>query len=664
MPNAPITVYDNQMRKVAYLENAFNIGYDMPFNAMWNAQFSLPANDPKTVECKPLYFVEVYDGRERIELFRIASQTVSRSQGNQVITYKCEHVLITLLDDLLYRYHTVGNLGYYTLDALQYILSKQSVKRWQLGTVNFTRQFEYNWENETLLAALWSVVKPFTEPFEWKFDTTVYPWRLNLVEPPKNVETYIRYGVNMQGIEKTVDPTSLCNRIYGFGYGEGVNQLTFESINGGLPYIEDTASQAQYGLVSRVLTDRRIEYPETLLARCEAYLEEYKHPKVSYRVMASDISKLTDTPIYKFYPGCIVRVQDKALGIDFMARVVRKSKRDMLGRPGEVELEIANRVQTLFDSMAAIQTRLQINELYAQGATNLDSHDFADNCDPTHPAVLRFRIDEQAVRINKVLLSYKSEAFRGYNRPIQAAPAVSSGPSSKTTTASGGGQTSGASSTTTTASGGATTSGPSSKTTTESGGAVVETNSNNQIVTPSISPIDNTNVSGHHDHGIDSGVQLMTVGGGYVTWVPSGTHTHQQYLHAHKINLPPHVHEMDHTHTIGSHVHNMEHTHQIAAHTHEMDHTHQIPAHNHEMEYGIFEGPTPSAVTVKVDGVIIPGTGTNMDDIDIIPFLSKDGGGKINRGWHTVEVIPNSLGRIVASINTKLFCQSRGGGDY
>ncbi|SDD26707.1 phage minor structural protein, N-terminal region [Paenibacillus sp. UNCCL117] len=667
MPNAPITIYDNQMRRVAYLQNAFGISYETPFNGLWTASFSLPANDPKSVECKPLYFVEVYDERERVELFRILPQTARRSADGQTVTYSCEHVLATLLDDVLFQYHTVGNLGYPTANVLQYILSNQTVKRWQLGSVGISRQFEYNWENETLLAALISVPRPFTEQYQWTYDTTVYPWRINLVEPPQLVEAYIRYGVNMQGVEKTVDPTNLCNRIYGLGYGEGVNQLTFAEINAGRPYIEDAASQAQYGVISRVMADRRFEYPETLLARCEALLSELKQPRITYTVAASEIGRFSDTPIYKFYSGALVRVQDKEMGIDFTARVVNKRKRDVRGQPGAVELEIANRPQDIAGTIADLANRQRIGEVYAQGATNLDSHDFADNCDPTHPAVLRFRIDEQAVRVNKVLLSYKSEAFRGYNRPIQAAPAVSSGPSSKTTTASGGGQTSGSSSATTTAAGGATTSGPSSTTTTNPSGA-------NNLETPTegdfwpftynYGPGDVMSFTGLHDHGISAGVQLMTVGGGYVTWVPSGNHRHGLVHHYHKYATLDHTHGMDHTHTIGSHVHNMEHTHQIASHTHDMDHTHEIPAHNHEMEYGIFEGPIPSAIMVKVDGVVIPGLGTNADDIDIIPYLSKDGGGKINRGWHNVEVIPNSLGRIVASINTQVFCQSRGGGDF
>lgn len=260
MPKAPVTIYDAQMRRVAWLENAKDIEYSMPLNSLWTAVFSLPGDDPKNAECKPFYFVELYDDNERVELFRIVPNTMNRNQSGPVIKYECEHVLATLLNDVLFQSHTVGNLGVYTDQVIQYILSKQVVQRWKLGTVGFRRQFEYNWENDTLLGAVFSVPKPFDSEYQWTWDTTSFPWTLNLVEPNEEVTAYIRYGVNMTEIEKVVDPTNLCTRLYGLGFGEGVNQLTFADINGGLPYIEDTAAQAEHGILSSIFVDRRFEY--------------------------------------------------------------------------------------------------------------------------------------------------------------------------------------------------------------------------------------------------------------------------------------------------------------------------------------------------------------------------------------------------------------------
>lgn len=667
MPKAPIIIYDKDMRKVAYLENAFAIGYEMPFNGLYRAQFSLPINDPKTAECLPMRYVEIYDGRERVELFRILPQTANRSGQGPNVTYTCEHVLATLLDDVMFQYHTIGNLGVYTTDVLTYILSKQSVTRWQLGDIQFNHQFEYNWENENLMNALFSVPKPFTDTYQWTYDTTVFPWRISLVRPSDDVVAYIRYGTNMQGWTKKVDPSNLCTRLYGLGQGEGVNQLTFADINGGVPYIEDAEAIAKYGVIARIFADTRFEYQETLLSRCQALLEELKNPRVIYTVAATEIHRLTGQDIYKFRVGAVIRVQDKAMGEDFRARIVKVSKPDLYGKPGDVELEIANRNQDVATTIADLASRTRIAEVYSQGATNLDSHDFADNADPSHPATIRFYIPEETARINKVMLSYKSEAFRAYERAVEAAPAVSSGPSSTNTTASAPATSSGPSSTSTTAAGGQTTSGPSSsETTVPSGGAPLTDTSSGGTWNYS-APYGDNGVSSYqpnHDHGISAGEQLLTAGGGYVTWVPSGGHAHGLRPHTHSYATIDHTHGMNHTHTIAQHVHGMDHTHQVPAHSHGMDHTHVVPAHTHGIEYGIFEGPTPGAVTVLVDGEAIPGLGTSADDVDIIPYLSKSGGGKIDRGWHEIKIAPDTLGRIVASINTQIFVQSRGGGNY
>jgi phage minor structural protein, N-terminal region len=658
----PVKVYNQQLQPVAFLENATKVGYELPLNNLWKAQFTLPADDPKNTECKPLYFVEIFDGDERIDLFRIVPHAARRDSSGQTITYQCEHVLATLLDDVLFQFHQIGNLGVYTRDVLEYILSHQLVQRWQLGTVAFSRQFEYSWENENLLAALFSVPKPFTEAYQWMWDTTSYPWTLNLVEQPAVADdphvAYIRYGHNMREIEREIDPTTLCTRLYCLGFGEGVNQLTIAEVNGGKPYL-DADTQAQYGIISKIFVDRRFEHAETLKARGEALLEELKHPRITYRAKAADLG------LQKFRTGSHVIVKDEELGIDITARVVNVRKPDITGAPGDVEIEIANRPLDIAGSIAELADRQRINEVYAQGATNFDSHDFADNCDPDHPAIMRFWVPEETVRINKVRLSFRVESFRSYERAIEAAPATTSGPSTRQTTAAGGQTTSGPSSRTTTAAGGQTTSGPSSKTTTEQTSTFNTTEHGFLFPSPIFQPGQFMSTEGLHNHGIPPGTQLMTAGGGAVTFMPSGDHYHQIGTHYHEFWGETHTHGMDHTHEIAPHVHEMDHTHEIAPHVHEMDHTHTIPAHTHDIEYGIFEGPTPTAVTVRVDGNVVPGLGTSADEVDIIPYLAKDAGGKIQRGtWHEITVTPNGLGRIVATVLTQIFVQSRGGGNY
>lgn len=160
------------------------------------------------------------------------------------------------------------------------------------------------------------------------------------------------------------------------------------------------------------------------------------------------------------------------------------------------------------------------------------------------------------------------------------------------------------------------------------------------------SGFDITNNPGDHNHGIPQGTQLMVAGGGTVTWTPSGSHVHLNvnYNHDHKIDLPPHNHSFE-----------------VPNHTHEIN----LPNHTHELEFGIFEGPKATAVVIKVDGNEVPITSPSVQNVDLVPYLAKDADGKILRGtWHEIEISPNSLSRIVASVVVQLFVQSRGGGNY
>lgn len=214
-----------------------------------------------------------------------------------------------------------------------------------------------------------------------------------------------------------------------------------------------------------------------------------------------------------------------------------------------------------------------------------------------------------------------------------------------------------------------TTSGPSSRVTTANGGynIVTSMNGNSYIVDGNGAVKQGNNlVTGGIIMGGSASGWIVSHPGETVQTSTNGNHTHGGEVdpdgeHTHTVTIPPH------THDIHSHSHFIDHEHIVVLpeHTHEMDHTHVIPSHTHEIEYGIFHGPTPTEVTVKVDGNIIPGLGTSVDGLDITPYMSKDESGKIERGkWHTVEIIPNTLGRIVASVVIQLFVQSRGGGNY
>lgn len=627
-------VFDRNMKRLAYLDNAMSVGYTLETNSLWTATFTMPADDPKTEYCTPLNYVEIFDGDERIDLFRIIGEDLERSDGATRF-YNCEHVLATLLNDVLFQYHQCGGTGVRTAEVLNYILNRQTTRNWVLGSCDFERFFEYNWENSTLLAALFAVPECFDSDYLWTWDTTGYPWSLSLVAPSDRLKSEIRYAKNMTEIRKSRDDTGLANRIYALGYGEGVNQLTISSVNNGLPYVEDALSIEKYGLCSSILVDTRYEVEENLKAYAEQILRKSAEPYYSYEIGAIDLHRLTGDAFSRFWPGEIVRIVDDEDGVNLRARIVSVTKDDAQGDPGAVSVTIANKSKDIAGSISDLQSRALIGETYAQGATNQQVYNFSDNADADHPATMKIYIDESVVRINKMLLNIQFEPFRAFEQAI--------GGGGGQTTSSGGG--------TTTSSGGGSTTSSGGGSTTSSGGG--QTSSGTALESSNILP-NETNGQAVHNHGLSSGAKLAIVDSslkivGYESFVWSGAHVHP--AHTHRIS--------DHTHRVDSH------THRVSAHTHTVPaHTHTVQNHTHAIQFGIYEGQRASRATIRVDGNVLPAQ-SGYDNIDIVAYLSKDDSGKIQRGtWHTIEVLPDTMSRIVGAVFSQTFCNSRGGGDY
>lgn len=130
--------------------------------------------------------------------------------------------------------------------------------------------------------------------------------------------------------------------------------------------------------------------------------------------------------------------------------------------------------------------------------------------------------------------------------------------------------------------------------------------------------------------------------GNLYTKESSGNHNHSITVenHQHSVTIKPHTHSLE-----------------IESHSHDLE----LPPHTHDLEYGIFQyDKMPTKHTIKVDGKVIPITSLSGDNIDIVPYLSKDEDGKVLRGWHTLEITPNDLARVTAVVTTQFFIQSRG----
>jgi phage minor structural protein len=605
-----IKTLDLQRNVTAILENADKISYTKTNNQIWQASFTLPINDPKVDKVKLLKYVEIEDVGEYIGLFRIIPKKTSKSA--LAVSFECEHVLSTLLSSTLFKDHQLTNLP--TNEVLLYLLNQQKEKHWKLGKVEITRYFHYLWENENLLSAIFSVTKPFDEQYRWTWDTTSYPWTLNLVRPDTEPVCRIREGHNLIDFEIEENPMSIFNRIYPLGYGEGVNQLTIESVNNGVPYIEDAASIAENGIMETTWADKRFEDAATLKSSAEALLKKWKEPVVTWSVSAADVSSITGASIDRLKEGNVVRLElNDYPTVDLL--IMKEHRPDTKGDPGNTQLEIGSLTEDLSTTQADLERRQQINELYAQGATNAYVVPLDQNCDPDNPAVFKFFVYEDFRKINKLDLTFETTNFEGYIKSMESAGQIV-----ESSTTSAGGEVV-------------------QSRTTQSAGSVVQSKSyTSEFSSPTFFLYSSPPVG---------------VGTGTIPEYKDHTHAAEveddRLSHSHVVTVTINIPGHDHPFEI-----------QIPAHTHEF--SINIPGHTHPITYGIYKNnKLPSSIEIKVDGNGVDHDSLSGENLDLTPYLEKDEQGNIVRNrWATIEISPSDLARIRANLFVQMFIQSRG----
>lgn len=425
------------------------------------------------------------------------------------------------------------------------------------------------------------------------------------------------------------------NRIYPLGEGEGVNKLTIESVNNGIPYLEDRKPEEE--IIATVWPDKRFTDVHSLKSSAKTILDEWKKPKIYWKTTAADVSSLTGLSIDKFKSGAVVRSQLDNYPTTEL-RIMNESKSDIKGDPSNTKLEIGNVQKDLATTNADSERRQQVNELYSQGATNILNFDYQDNCDSRIPASIPFYVDDDVVNINSVELTFRTKKYRAYSRATKSAGQIV-----KSVTTGGGGATV---KTSTTGGGGSivkaitTQGGGGVNISTLGGGATTQTSEPGTFIdrliessNPSDSPI------AEHTH-------LVTLNGSNFTH--SHAVTTKAHTHGLSLELPNHTHPFEFT--LDNHTHGLE----IS-----------IPGHIHEVQHEIIEIDTlPTAIAIKVDGNKITHSQLSGDRINIVDHMSKNSSGKVTRGTHKVEILPNDLARIEAYLTLRVFIQSQLGGVF
>lgn len=668
--NPPVSIkkIDRENKKVhtlAYLENAYEIEYTQALDTVSTCSIRLPADDPKAKYLDPNNLIEIEDNGESVGLFWI-EQIIKVKEANSIyyniIGY---HAINSLSRILLFGLHQYTGLPVSeTIQALLETEAEHGGRKqmdWDFGGSDYDNVIDYSFENVSVYSALQSITKNWKEPNMWVYDTSVYPFKVSLRRMSNEITSRLHSGYNLLELSVEDEYLAMANRYYALGSGEGVNQANLlyakdlesetEAQNEHY-YVENAESIEKYGLRESILVDRSITEPSLLLLAANEKLDYYSRLDPIIKVRAADVWEETCQPIDHFVPGQVCRIIEPELDYDEPWRIIRRTKPDLTGKPGDVELILGRMYNTIANAIDKVYNRDQEEKRTSQGATNIWTQSFGDNADADHPIEFVFRLPDDLLNVNKCVLDFTVSHFRTYSKGALGGGGGTSGSGTLHTTKAGGGGTSGSGTLATTEAGGGGTSG---------------------AVTPDyvVNP-------GDPDHPYETNVHWSVYDGAYQSKIePFALWENGDYVSPVRIatehgdeNALIFTHDHPHTHEVANHVHEVaDHVHTLKDHVHEVaDHTHPLPDHTHDLEYGIYEEPTLAVTGVKiyVDGNLIGVSGLEGDGVDVIRLLTTGNDGKVIRGRHTVKIVPSPSGtgdglcKIDGSLYIQCFIQSRG----
>jgi hypothetical protein len=458
--------------------------------------------------------------------------------------------------------------------------------------------------------------------------------------------------------------------------------LGISEVNGGLPYIE-SPNVTKYGVITQTWNDERFTVAESLLKVGQVLLKSLEEPVVTYELDVQTIRTAGDLHV-----GDMVRVV--SVGLDELMTVSNISKSDVTGAPYSGTVIIGRGTLDVGASLADLAERQRIAETYSQGAESIFTDSFMDNADADNPAEVTFIIPDNVVHVNEIAFTCILTNFRAYSK------AVKGGGSGARTTDDGGASTvtsrDGGANILTSLGGGEVTrasygGGGSTQVSSSGGGqSPVSSTEPTNVQTVSVKNVLPTSDSpGVHNHGLGAGPLIRSLNitkdsYGKVTnievfsenFVWSGDHIHEITIpeHNHIVNIPPHSHEVylpTHTHDIylPAHTHGIN----IPTHSHAIDipahhHDFSLPNHTHEIEYGIYKGPSASAMSVYLDDQLVGEYETSASNVNLIDYMSKNANGNIMRGAHVIKVVPDALTRVECIFQIRLFTNMHGGKQY
>lgn len=313
-----IEIFDSAGNKVAALVNIMSLTTTDRLNAIGDAVFMMPANDPATqyiAAGSEFHLYDEVDGDLGRYLYR--SQTITDINNQAVLTVQCWSVMRELM------LQTAGFNREYAGTAVEDIVDDlvTEVSGWTtdtgtgLGNANVTYQGQSIFDAIEELANRWYYsfrMGATVRELVWKTLGAVSTTVRLIGARGQAAETDQYTGVAFIGsIAETIDYDGIVNRVIALGAGDGAGQLTLErqtanrqgysvaSITPGngetYYYIEDSTSITAYGLhevpiifedikaIANTVT-AKVAAANELMFAAEAFILRHKDPRTQYDI--------------------------------------------------------------------------------------------------------------------------------------------------------------------------------------------------------------------------------------------------------------------------------------------------------------------------------------------------------------------------------------------
>ena len=284
--------------------------------------FSLYTNNPgydKVFELATK--VKVIDLRDNTVRFTGRILDISNKMDSSGIVYKeisCEGAL-SFLNDTKLRGSTFydNTVSGFLSQILSVHNSKVEYdKRIQVGVVNISGSVYHTCEFKSTLAEIMLTRDQIGGEIRIReVDYTLYmDWVKSF--DPNWLE--VSLGINMKDMVISKDITSLGTRIIPIG----ANNLTIESVNGGLDYLEDSDAKNVYGVIEKTVEYKDIDDPAILRSICVNELSIHTQPSYILTSNALDLSFLTGNKAKQFVLGSNLHILNRFMGVDATYKIV------------------------------------------------------------------------------------------------------------------------------------------------------------------------------------------------------------------------------------------------------------------------------------------------------------------------------------------------------